>query len=81
MTTPAQLAKTLTLHTWVAGGETIVVKNTWNLEFKGRKFVVKKSSFGWHVDEQVGGEYKRHVLGTVVYKNRTDALQDILIQA
>ena len=81
MTTTTQLAKLLTPKTWVAGGETVTIKNTWNLDFKGRKFQVSKSSFGWHVNETVAGEFKRHAFGTVVYKTKTDALQDILFQA
>lgn len=67
-------------HTWKAGSETVTVKNTWDVVYHARNFVVKKSSFGWHVDEQVGEEYKRGVFG-ILHDNKTAALQAIINNA
>jgi hypothetical protein len=79
---PAQLAKELTPYFWTAGTDKIYPKNHWFCAHKGRTFIVKKSSFGWHVDEQLAGDgYKQHALDIIVFDNKTQALQAVIDRA
>lgn len=41
------------------------IKRTWIVKCKGRTFDVSSSQFGWHINEWVADEYKRHVFGLV----------------